>query len=843
MAQMYVNIALPVPINQLFTYSVPLELEQHIAIGKRVLVPFGKKILTGVIVEVPSVPPQISLKSLIDIVDDQPTYSPELLQLTHWMSDYYLTPWGEILRAAVPQGLFQESFTLVRLLAQNPDELLHQLPTTARAQKAILKSLALTPVQKTSRLRKNTKVCALYPALKELRERGWIIMETMLERSTYRPKLERTLTITHAGLEALTRRTLPQKYLHILELLSKNTKDGNNVLSLQQFLKIHSISLSTIRTLHKKLLVHIAEREVSREDEFKYIPARSDILLNEHQQQAIASLRRALEAHKYRAFLLHGVTGSGKTQVYIEAIRKTLELGKTALVLVPEISLTPQTVDRFKSHFGENVAVTHSQLPARQRYDVWYRARQGSIRIVIGPRSVIFSPLQNIGLIVIDEEHESSYKQYDAIPRYNARDVALVRAWQSNAVVVLGSATPSIESYYNAQQGKYTLLELPHRVDTAQLPRVMLVDMRTERKRIFEEIKTKVQSTGAPFPKRFPQSSLSSFLRQHIQQRLEAHEGVILMINRRGFSHVMECYECGHVEKCPNCDVTLTYHSTKKHLRCHYCGFVKDPPTLCPHCGGVELRFHAFGTQQVEEELATLFPTAKIVRMDRDTTTRKGAHHRILRMFEAGEADILLGTQMVAKGLDFPRVTLVGVVSADTQMLLPDFRASENTFQLLTQVAGRAGRSIVPGEVIIQTLQPDHYSLKHVLTHDYLGFYTEELAYRQELKYPPISRLVLIEFVGTNEDSTYEHASIVAQHLHSLNEGKYDVLGPADAAIPKIKNRYRKHVIVKSYKHLDPNGSHLRCVLRTMLTHYETSSLSAKHSVKMIIDIDPQGLI
>jgi primosomal protein N' (replication factor Y) len=452
--------------------------------------------------------------------------------------------------------------------------------------------------------------------------------------------------------------------------------------------------------------------------------------------------------------------------------------------------------------------------------------------------------LENIGLIVVDEEHDSSYKQFDAAPRYNARDVALVRASHINAVVVLGSATPSAESFANAIHKKYTLIELPNRVDTAQLPTIDIVDMTKERRRVYEELKIEIKKSAKPFPKRLPDSSISNLLQTQIASRLERKEGTILLQNRRGFSHVMECYDCGYVEKCDNCEVSLTFHTTKKHLRCHYCGFVKKPPTVCPKCGGIELRMHAFGTQQVQQELQELFPKAVILRMDRDTTSRKGSHDKILKQFGSGEADILLGTQMVAKGLDFPRVTLVGVISADTQMLLPDFRASEGTFQLLTQVAGRAGRSNLAGEVVIQTLQPDHYSLKHVITHNFVGFYQEELEYRRELDYPPFSRIVLLEFSGELENEVQHYAKKFADFLATHNQQKrFIIRGPADAAISKIKNVYRKHVVIKDLKSSDPSGSYLRSSLLKAKAQYETSLPASNKKIKMIIDVDPQGMM
>ena len=418
-----------------------------------------------------------------------------------------------------------------------------------------------------------------------------------------------------------------------------------------------------------------------------------------------------------------------------------------------------------------------------------------------------------------------------------------MRASLNKAVVVLGSATPSAESYYNAINGKYELLTLPEHADNAKLPKIEIVDMAQERRRTSEDRKKEIKEKGFAAVKPFALSSVSVELRHQIEERLQKQEGTILLQNRRGFSHVVECFECGFVERCDNCDVTLTFHATKKHLRCHYCGFVKQPPTLCPVCGGKEIRHHAFGTQQVHEELLQLFPAARILRMDLDTTSRKGAHDRLLTQFGAGQADILLGTQMVAKGLDFPRVTLVGVISADTQMLLPDFRSAERTFQLLTQVAGRAGRSKLTGEVIIQTLQPDHYSLKHAMTHDFAGFYREELEYRRELEYPPFSRIVLVEFKGEQENEVGNHAKRFSEYLLPKAGKYFSVLGPADAAIPKIKSQFRKHLVIKSRKSTDPAGAYVRAALVHAREQYQASPLGKNRQVQVTIDVDPQGMM
>jgi primosomal protein N' (replication factor Y) len=846
--QFLVDIALPVPIDRTFTYLVPPELQPLVLPGKRVLVPFGNKHLTGVIVGLPATTDVRGLKPITDILDTKPTFSPDMLLLTKWISEYYFTPWGEVLRAATPQGMSQKSKQTVRLVTQDIEILLQATKKSAPRQHAILQALADGTPLNLAQVQRKSHTKSIHTVLSEMHQRGWISLTEEIEKPKAKPKLERVVAFTDNGQKIFsdetTKASIPAKQLLILEALRQELSPETNAVEINSFLQRHRASLSSLKTLVKNHLLLMGEREVFRRSEYEAIEPPPNITLNANQQHALNEITRATTTGAFRAFLLHGITGSGKTQVYIDAIRNVMALGKTAIVLVPEISLTPQTVRRFKAHFGDDVAVMHSQMSIGERYDAWRMVHQGKVKIVIGPRSAIFAPLENIGLIVVDEEHDSSYKQYDAAPRYNARDVALVRASHIKAVVVLGSATPSAESYANAIHEKYTLLELPHRVDTAQLPTIDIVDMAKERRRVYEDLKIEIKKSAKPFPKRLPDSSISQLLKSQIIKRLERKEGTILLQNRRGFSHVMECYDCGYVEKCDNCEVSLTFHTTKKHLRCHYCGFVKKPPTICPKCSSRELRMHAFGTQQVQQELQELFPKAIILRMDRDTTSGKGAHNKILKQFESGNADILLGTQMVAKGLDFPRVTLVGVISADTQMLLPDFRASEGTFQLLTQVAGRAGRSTLAGEVVIQTLQPDHYSLKHVILHDFHGFYKEELEYRRELDYPPFSRIVLLEFSGERENEVQHHAKKFADFLALHNQQKkFIILGPADAAISKIKNVYRKHVVVKDLKISDPSGAYLRSTLLKAKAQYEASSIASNRKIKMIIDVDPQGMM
>jgi primosomal protein N' (replication factor Y) (superfamily II helicase) len=848
---LFVDIALPVPIDHTFTYAVPPEFQNQIAVGCRVVVPFGKKTLTGVVVGHPASPTVANIKPITDTLDIIPTFSGDMLKLTQWIAEYYLAPWGEVLRAATPQGLSVQTTRTVTLTAKNVDEVLTGLKSSAVNQKAVLLALRNDQTVSVALLQRKTRIRSLHAVLNQLAANGWVEVREELGKPAATTKKESLIRISDAGKKLLvdansvqtTDVRLTQKQLQALRELSNHFEKRDDYRSLKHIVQTSDISPSIINTLTKKGVIESSEREVYRTSDYDAIEPAPALTLNPHQAAALSEIERSLQAGKYATFLLLGITGSGKTQVYIEAIRKVLAIGKTAIVLVPEISLTPQTVRRFKAHFADDVAVMHSQLSIGERYDAWRMAHQGKVKIVIGPRSAIFAPLKNVGLIVVDEEHDASYKQFDASPRYHGRDVAIVRASQNNAVVVLGSATPSSESYFNAISGKYRLIELPERIDNARLPTIEIIDMTKERKRVYEEIKADVQKTKKEFPKHLPVSSISGLLRAGITERLEKKEGVILLQNRRGFSHVVECFDCGYVERCDNCDVSLTYHLVKKDLRCHYCGYVKNAPSICPKCKGTEIRHFSFGTQQVEEELRAMFPNATILRMDKDTTKRKGAHDKILQQFGNRKADILLGTQMVAKGLDFPHVTLVGVISADTQMLLPDFRASEQTFQLLTQVAGRAGRSNLAGEVVIQTLQPDHYSLKHVLLHDFKNFYKEELEYRRELDYPPFSRIVLIEFTGGRENEVLHHARKFSEFLlHSAKE-QFRVLGPADAAIPKIKNQFRKHVVVKDLRDKDPSGASLRSALSTAKQQYDAAGLGKDRRTTMTIDVDPQGMM
>lgn len=832
------EVALPLGVDHTFTYLVPPALDDAAAVGCRAIVPFGTRTLTGVIIDRPPESPLGSLKPLRDVVDADPVIPPELLALCRWVAEYYLAPLGEVLKAALPHGFGGTGRRTV-----TPADTA-ALPVDAGAAKTargkILALLLRHGELTTTDLRKRTGVRSINAVLNAMERDGLIVITDQLPAPQPRPRVRKFVDADAVDDDALTRSiaALPPrraKARRMLEYISDRRRAGAVELAVSDLLRATGTGLATLRPFVRSGLLPVSERIVTRQQEYGTDEQVRSIVLNEVQRRIVERIAGAVDAGAGRTFLLHGVTGSGKTQVYIEAIRRCFAAGKTALVLVPEIGLTPQMVRRFRTHFGDAVAVVHSRMAPAERHEVWRRALEGSCRVVIGPRSAVFAPLSDLGLLIVDEEHEASYKQYDATPRYHARDTAVVRGSLCRAVVVLGSATPSAESTRNAAQGKYELLTMPERVERVRMPDILLVDMREERRREYAALRESLPPEEREKLRGFRQSSLSALLSEKIADRLGRGEGIIVLQNRRGFAPFMECCECGHIEACTRCNVTLTYHLARRHLRCHYCGAVRAAPELCPHCRGPHLELRGAGTQRVEQDLAAKFPAARILRMDLDTTTRRGSHERILGQFGRGEADILLGTQMVAKGLDFARVTLVGVISADTQLLLPDFRASERTFQLLTQVAGRAGRSSLQGEVVIQTHQPEHFALRAVAGHDLPGFFEAEMASRRELGYPPFSRLVLVEFSGRNEEAVQKGAERFRTLLGSTDDV---VLGPAPAVITRIRNRYRWHILLKNNRAADPSGARLRSLLRRTLA---SSSAGAGRSVRVIIDVDPAG--
>ncbi len=642
MKPLYADIALPVPLDKTFTYIVPPELSDAAKIGCRALVPFGRKHGTGIIVKLLSETKVPNLKPIRDILDAQPTFSDEMLKLTRWIADYYFASWGEVLKAAAPRGFTAESKRIVRLVQVDGASKSNK---RSSKQQQIIDALTRSGALSVRHLQKKLHTKSIHALLNRMAADGLIAIEDELPLAKGKPRFERFVHLSPSSQDQSAEEVLAgvsgRKQREILEKLLSHTGETSEHVSLRTLLRESRGSLSSLEALSEKGLVEIETREVPRSVEFKYTEPQQKFSLNESQRRALEEISKPIAIHEYQTFMLYGVTGSGKTQVYIEAIDEVLKRDRTAIVLVPEISLTPQMVYRFRNRFGDKVAVFHSRMSPDERYDAWRLARAGTYKIVIGPRSAIFAPLKDLGLIVVDEEQEATYKQYDATPRYNARDVAIVRATINKAVVVLGSATPSIESYHNAQAGKYKLLELPERVDNAKMPTIQIVDMVRERKEVYEEAKQRLPKEERIRLREFQVSSISRLLQAKVRDRLAKKEGVILLQNRRGFAPFLECPDCGFVEMCDQCEVTLTYHVTHKHLRCHYCGFVKPAPSVCPRCQGIDFKYRGFGTQRVEEELLRLFPESKVLRMDLDTTTRKGSHDRLLKKFCRGrECDL-----------------------------------------------------------------------------------------------------------------------------------------------------------------------------------------------------------
>lgn len=801
------DIVFPHPPHQCFTYEIPERLRPELKLGHRVLVRLGGRCLTGFAVTFNENPQITELREVEDLLDPYPLLTDELLKLTRWVADYYIAPWGEVIRSALPPGIHRREKLIVRYRNSDGASVSSIRQTDAELLSIIRNANSVT-LRSIERKLKSTNIRY---ALGRLERLGLIETEQVLAEAAVSHKAEKWVSLTSGvdSLEIASMRKRAPKQAAVLQALHECGGEARR--------SDLDVDFSVLNRLLKSNRVEIWEEEVLREP-YEDVTAdeNSRKPLTAEQSKALFKISEHLKKKTFGTFLLHGVTASGKTRVYIETIRIVLERDETALVLIPEISLTPQAVQRYKGVFGDRVAVLHSRMSQGERYDSWRRIRAGKAAIALGPRSTIFAPLENLGIIIVDEEHESSYKQMDPSPRYHARDVAVVRGKINRCTVLLGSATPSLESYYNADNGKYTLCEMKHRIDRVPLPSVTLIDRADKAHGRKVEI-------------------LSGFLKEKIRDRLNRGEQTILLQNRRGFASFLRCSSCGNIETCPHCDISLTYHQKGHRARCHYCGFQRPASEVCPNCGGVTLNYRGVGTQRVEEELVQCFPGIRPIRMDQDTTIRKGAHDRIVRTFEKREADVLLGTQMVAKGHDFPGVSLVGVISADTGLYFPDFRAGERTFQLLTQAAGRAGRRESPGEVVVQTLTPEHPLLRLAAAQDYVSYYRWEVEQRKELNYPPWGRLVLVRFKGMRQENTARAAERFADFFD--RGAFYEILGPVPAPISKARDRYRYHIIFRTTKKADPTGARLRQIIRASMAQFREKCRFPE--VRISVDIDP----
>jgi len=802
----YCDVSLPVPLDQLFTYSLPETLQHRVQIGCRVFVPFGPRKLTGVVLAVHDQPPDVPVKDALRLLDEQPVLECEMIALGRWAAAYYCAPLGEVLRSMTPLTGELRSSKIYELTDAGRDAA-RQLMLTAEDNDPAVRILQLLQGHPLTAAYIKQKVSSAANALRSLQKKGFIQVEdTQADRDPLRASADRLRVQSNDERRTTNDERLPKWERELLAYLELHP-GSHNLAELEIAVKNASQSA---RSLARKKLV-----ELATESPLPLADPRPIRTLNPAQLTAYQEIEAALRESKFQPFLLQGVTGSGKTEVYLHAIDTCLAYDRGALLLVPEIALTPAVAGQFLTRFGDQVAILHSAFNDVERAEQWRRIQAGKARVVVGTRSGVFAPVRNLGLVVIDEEHDGSYKQQDT-PRYNGRDVAIVRAQAANACVVLGSATPSLETRYNAERGKYKLLHLPDRIEQRPMAQVELIDMR------HEFLETRKQAT------------FSRRLLEAIAARLESGEQTMLLLNRRGFSSFVACRSCGERLECINCSVTLTYHRRDRRMLCHYCDYAQGVPSVCPKCQSEYLQFIGVGSEKVEDELHRQFPTARIARMDRDTVTGKRQFEKILYGFREAAFDILVGTQMIAKGHDIPNVTLVGVVSADLGLAMPDFRAAERTFQLLTQAAGRAGRGNIPGIVLIQTINPEHYAIRYASAQDYDGFYEKEIQFRKLMRYPPFCALANVLLRNEKQDQAMAMSAELASVLDPAPEG-IKVLGPAEAPVNKLKNEYRYQLLIKAVS---------RKQLNELLQRLRRFALDRKWSpASLVIDVDPLSLL
>lgn len=784
--------------------------------GMRVIVPFGRgnKPIKGFIINIlDEYKEEYELKEVMDVLDTEPVISKEQIQLGLWMKDRYLSSYLDSLQPILPPGDYKEINTFIELKGEI------NLQDLSEDEKKILEYVKSKEIILFDELKRDLKITNIAAMVKKLVdiERLTIIMDIKTSISKkYEKWVKLSFPDKDLALDKIGMRS--KKQIQIYDHLYEESD-----ISVKEILNITGGSLSTLRSMEEKGIVEIYERAVERNPIKREIPKYRKFIFNHEQYNAFSQVLQSIEDEKNDNFLIHGVTGSGKTEIYLQLVEEMIKRNKGTIILVPEISLTPQTIDRFVGRFGSEVAVLHSKLSNGERFDQWLSIKTGKVKIVVGARSAVFAPFHNLGMIIIDEEHENTYKSSQN-PKYDTLEVALKRGELEGCMVVMGTATPSMETYYNALNGKFKLLELKERATKSNLPEVVLVDMREE------------LNNG--------NKSIFSFeLYNALKQNLQMGKQSILFLNRRGFSSFVSCRSCGYVAKCHNCDISMTYHRSINKLRCHYCGNTESPPTTCPSCGSKFIKFFGIGTERVEEQTREQFPEAKIVRMDSDTTTEKGSFEAILERMKRGEIDILIGTQMISKGLDFPNVTLVGIIAADTTLNLPDFRSPEKAFQLVTQVAGRSGRGDTPGKVILQTYMPDHYSIIFSKAQDYISFYNTEIGLRNEFLYPPFINLISVLFYGENisvvREKSFHFYDIIKGymekfHLKDLNNF---LIGPNPAPIEKIRNNFRWQLLIKAKDEEMDGLKHLlnkACIL---------DEYKLKEGIKISIDINPNTIL
>lgn len=826
----YVRVVVDRPaeaLDRYFTYRLPPHLSGQVQLGSCVLVPFGHEQLPGFVVglsgETEVLPEQ--LKEVLAVVGEFPLFDASRLRLAQRLAAYYRCHLIEALHCLVPEGLSRHLERVVTWTGPRPpQELAAELESRAPQQATLMRALAERGGRATRKELRQALVdaglkragAALGSPLKALKAKGLVAEEFVLRPPRVRAKTERVAALSDRALfveEEISRleRRAPRQAAVLKTLVG-----AGGPLPVAELVRRSGAKYEVVQRLVARGLVSLHEREVRRPAPGGWGVRAPQVKLTPEQHEALQVIRQALAGPERRPVLLYGVTASGKTEVYLQALAQVLDQGRQCIVLVPEISLTAQTIDIFRHRFGDRVAVLHSALAAGERYDEWRRAHRGEVDIVVGARSAIFAPLPEVGLIILDEEHETSYKQ-DTTPRYHARRVALWRAEESGAGLILGSATPDVESFYRAQQGEYALAKMKSRIEQRPLARVEIVDMRAE---------------DREKPHRF----LSARLVEAMRQRLACREQVILFLNRRGFSTFVLCRDCGYTIKCPNCDISLVLHLDTGQMHCHHCDVHGPAPKVCPNCRGTRIGYLGFGTERIAEEVQEVLPQARVLRLDRDTTTRKNAHAQILGQFQRREAEVLVGTQMVAKGLDFENVTLVGVISADVALNIPEYRAGERTFQLLTQVSGRAGRGDKEGLVIIQTYNPDHYAIRAAQRQDFEQFYAQEIEHRRHPPYPPFVTLANLLVADRDAQAAQTRAEHIAARLgvsFLQTKAKGQVLGPAPAPLAKLRGLYRWHILVKA---ADPET--LQGVLEDL-----SGRLTSELRTGLTIDVEPLNMM
>ncbi|MCQ2302482.1 MAG: primosomal protein N' [Bacteroidales bacterium] len=819
---LFAEVLLPIPVPGTFTYRVPFALNDLVRVGQRAVVQFGKtKIMSGLIVSLTEQVPSVEVKYLMDILDNEPLVNDIQLKFWDWVKTYYMCHLGEVMQAALPSALKLSSETTIAL---SPDFVV-DTQALNDFEYMIVEALQVKPKIAISEVSKIIGFKKVMPLIHSMMEKGILVIEEELNEK-YKAKYERFVRLTtdyrdeqklSELMDALTKRAFKQ--LEVLLAYFTLGGDCDSDVLAAELLKKANANSSILKTMAEKGIFEVCEKKVSRLKEYKVQTDVSTIQLTEAQQKAFDQIKEGFEENK--PVLLHGVTSSGKTEIYIKLIKEAIDQGKQVLYLLPEIALTAQIINRLKQYFGERLGVYHSRYGINERVEVleqvrdFAKTKSNRHQIIIGSRSAIFLPYSDIGLIIVDEEHDSSFKQIDPAPRYNARDAAIVLAAMHKAKILLGSATPSYESYFNALNNRFKLVEITERFGGVQMPGIILSDMRVERKR------------------KTMQADFGGTLVDAMKETLEEKNQVILFQNRRGFSLRLECDDCHYVPQCINCDVSLIYHKQQNKLRCHYCGYTAEVPTECPNCHSANMKMHGFGTEKIEEDLQLVMPDAKVARLDLDTTRSRNDYQSILEHFQDKETNILVGTQMVTKGLDFDSVKVVGILNADNMLSYPDFRAHERSFQLMSQVAGRAGRKGKQGRVIIQTYEPAHPVLQDVLRNDFKGLYDKQMIIRNQFGYPPFYRLILIRLKHKDYQKLNPAAAELASQLRAIF--KHDLLGPEYPVVSRVKNLYIKQMLVKFRR--EHNAQYIKNLIAEQI-HLFQQNVEYK-AVQIQIDVDP----